>query len=130
MPDKYRTVAEFLAAQTPEARERVEVLRELVADAAPELTETIKWNSPNWVLGSQDLLTVNVGRSGETRLVLHRGTQIAEDKGAKPEFEGDPLGLLTWHSDIRASLPAPPVAQWADAAAVVRAWVRATPTAR
>jgi hypothetical protein len=128
VPTKYRTVAEYLAGQTPEARAHVETLRALVGEAAPELTETIKWNSPNWVLDGQDLLTVNVGRGGETRLVLHRGTAVAERKGAAHDFDGDPHALLTWHSDIRASLPSPGQEQLVDATAIVRAWVRATPS--
>lgn len=127
MAATHRTVADYLAAQTPEAREGVEALRSLIAEADLGLTETIKWNSPNYVLDGQDLLTVNVGRSGEVRLVLHRGTAIAEHKDAAPTFTADPAGLLTWHSDIRASMPVPAPSRRRDALAVVTAWVRVRP---
>ena len=108
-------------------RADAETLRSLVRSAHPGLTETIKWNSPNYSLDGTDLLTMNVPRSGALRLILHRGTSTAEDKAAQPEFDGDPMGLLTWHSNIRASLrmPASDAPQGArdDVVAVIRAWV-------
>lgn len=124
---QYRTVEEFLAALTPERRAEVDSLRELVRTAHPELVESIKWNSPNYSLDETDLLTVNVPRSGPVRLILHRGTATAEDKSAAPEFDGDPTGLLTWHSNIRASLRMPPADAPASArdavVAVLGSWV-------
>jgi hypothetical protein len=122
-PAKHRTVQEFLAAQPPGVRDQVEVLRQLAVRAEPALTESIKWNSPNFSIDGQDLLTVSVGRAAQVRLVLHRGTEIAENKGAATSFNGDPGGMLTWHSDIRASMPMPAPDQVEDATAVVRAWV-------
>ncbi len=120
---KHRTIAEFLAAQPPGVRDQVEVLRDLIVRAEPTLAENIKWNSPNFSLEGQDLLTINVGRGDAVLLVLHRGTEIAESKGAATSFAGDPRGLLTWHSDIRASMPVPAPDRLEDATAVVRAWV-------
>lgn len=116
----HASVADFLAAQNPDARTAVEALRTLVKDAEPRLVEIVKWNSPSYTLDGEDRLTVNVGRSGDVRLILHRGTAQVETKGAASTFSGDPDGLLTWHSDVRASLAA------ADAGAardVVRAWL-------
>ena len=128
MPTKHRTVTDFLDAQRPDVRDRVEILRSLIVEAEPRLTENIKWNSPNFSLDGQDLLTINVGRGDEVRLVLHRGTDIAENKDAATTFTGDPGGVLTWHSDIRASMPVPGPDQIGDAAAIVRAWVGAPGT--
>ena len=124
---QFSTVDEFLAALTPQRRAEVDSLRELVRMAHPGLDESIKWNSPNYSLGDTDLLTVNVPKSGPVRLILHRGTATAEDKSAAPEFDGDPTGLLTWHSNIRASLRMPPAdapdGPRDDVVAVLRAWV-------
>lgn len=90
----------------------------MVRGVHPDLVESIKWNSPNWSLDGTDLLTVNAGPKGPVRLILHRGAVTPERKGVASSFAGDPDGLLTWHSDIRASLiPGP------GAAAVIRAWV-------
>ena len=62
--DRYRSVDEFLAAQPPPRREQVEVLRTLVREAAPELTEIVKWNSPDYTLDGVDRLTINAAGRG------------------------------------------------------------------
>lgn len=118
---RFATVAEFLDAQAPEVRAEVESLRTLVMDAEPRLVEIVKWNSPSYTLDGHDRLTVNAGPKGPVRLVLHRGTAEKENKGAASSFTGDPSGLLTWHSDIRASLAAG--ADSTAARAVIRAWL-------
>ena len=127
MPERFATVDEFLAAQPPQRRADVEALRELVRETEPALTEIVKWNSPDYTLDGVDRLTINAAGRGPVRLILHFGTGRAEDKGAAPMFRGDPEGLLTWHSNIRASLSLPEPAQLAqerDAIiAVIRAWL-------
>ena len=58
---------------------------------------------------------------------LHFGTERAESKDTAPSFTDDPAGLLTWHSDIRASLEVPPSgeleAKRQPIVAVIRAWL-------
>jgi hypothetical protein len=127
MPERYATVDEFVAAQELQRRADVESLRALVHEAEPSLTEIVKWNSPDYTLDGIDRLTINAAGKGPVRLILHFGTERAEDKGAAPTFAGDPDGLLTWHSDIRASLPLPEQAKLADERdaiiSVIRAWL-------
>jgi len=116
----HASVDDYLAAQTPAARAEVEALRAMVMDAEPRLVEIVKWNSPSYTLDGEDRLTVNVGRNDAVRLVLHRGVHEQETKGAASTFAGDPGGVLTWHSDIRASLSAADAGRARD---VVRAWL-------
>ncbi len=126
MPTRYRTVTDFLDDLTSDRRAEVDSLRALVLASHSGLVEGIKWNSPNFALDGVDRLTVNVPRSGSARLILHRGVAVAEDATAAPTFGGDPTGLLTWHSDIRASLQAPAsddAATRARLQSVVRAWL-------
>ena len=127
MPERFATVDEFLAAQSPERRADVETLRALVLEAEPTLSEIVKWNSPNYVLDGVDRLTINAAGRGPARLILHFGTARAEDKAAAPAFAGDPDGLLTWHSNIRASLALPGAAELAAKRAaileLIRAWL-------
>lgn len=107
MANRFTTVDDFLAAQPEDVRAQVDTLRALAVEANPALVEIVKWNSPSFVLDGEDRLTVSVGAKQTVRLVLHLGTEIDEDKGATPDFAGDPEELLTWHSNIRASLVAP-----------------------
>ncbi|GAA1822636.1 DUF1801 domain-containing protein [Agromyces salentinus] len=127
MPAAFVTVDEFLAAQTPERRADVESMRSLIREAEPALIEIIKWNSPNYTLHGMDRLTINAAGKGPVRLILHFGTQRAEDKDAAPSFAGDPEGLLAWHSNIRASLALPATSELAERSraviAVIRAWL-------
>jgi len=116
----YTSVEQYLSAQPADRLAEVETLRAVVMDAAPGITEIIKWNSPSYVWQGEDRLTINVGR-GPARLVLHRGVAQAENKSAAPTFAGDPAGVLTWHSDIRASMAAE--VEHDVAVAVVREWL-------
>ena len=130
VPTHFTTVAEFLDGQPAEKRAGVMWLRALLFEAEPNVIETIKWNSPNYVWHGVDRLTVNTAGKGPVRLILHFGTGRAEDKDAVPVFSEDPDRLLTWHSDIRASLSVPPVdelpAKRDALISVIRAWLRST----
>ncbi|MET4156859.1 DUF1801 domain-containing protein [Agromyces sp. PvR057] len=127
MPTRFETVDGFLAAQSPDRRADIDALRALVREAEPGLVEIVKWNSPSYTLGGIDRLTINAAGRGPVRLILHFGTERAEDKGAVSTFGGDPAGLLTWHSDIRASLTLPPADELAGGrgaiVTVIRAWL-------
>ncbi|WP_166793211.1 DUF1801 domain-containing protein [Cryobacterium lactosi] len=127
MVDRYRSVEEFLAAQPAERLPVIEALRQLVHEADPGAREHIKWNSPSYVVDGVDQATISAQGKDGVRLVLHRGATTTEDRAAASAFAGDPHGLLTWHSDIRASLLISDLADLAgkrDAAVdVVRAWL-------
>ena len=60
------------------------MLRALVREAAPELTEIVKWNSPDYTLDGVDRLTINAAGRGPVRLILHFGTERAESKDTPP----------------------------------------------
>ncbi|QTE28227.1 DUF1801 domain-containing protein [Pengzhenrongella sicca] len=131
MATAFTTVDEYLDAQSPGSRAAIEALRAIVLGAHPGVSEHLKWNSPSFVVDGVDRATVNVDRAGAVRLVLHQGAVKPEHAGAATAFAGDPAGLLTWHSDIRASLPiggAADLAQRRDEiAAVIAAWLAFAP---
>lgn len=87
------TVPDFLASLDPETRSTVERLREIIATAAPDLIERIKWNAPSFALGDADLITLGLERRGGVRLVLHRG---AKPKDSADFRFDDPGGLARW----------------------------------
>lgn len=127
MVDRYRSVEEYLAAQPAERLPVIQALRQLVLEANPAAEEHIKWNSPSFVLAGVDQATISAQGKNGVRLVLHRGATTAENPDAASAFIGDPNGLLTWHSDIRASLLVTDLADLehkrAAAVEVVRAWL-------
>ena len=93
-------------------------MRVLVLGASTDLVEIVKWNSPSYTLDGQDRLTINAAGKGPVRLILHLGVDTEENKSAPSDFTGDPDALLTWHSNIRASLINSP-----GATAVIRNWL-------
>lgn len=127
MPAKYDSVNDFLAAQPAERRAEVEAIRRIVLGAHPDVFEHVKWNSPSYVFEGDDRLTVAAHAKDAVRLILHAGATTPEDKKAKPTFAGDPLGLLEWHSNIRASLAFRSLdeieAKADDVSAIVRNWL-------
>jgi hypothetical protein len=105
MATTFTTVDEFLSAQTEQRKAEVLALRDIVFAAVPGVLEHIKWNSPSFYLRlGEDRVTVNAHGTGPARLILHAGATTVEDKKAERSFAGDPNKLLTWHSNIRASL--------------------------
>lgn len=121
------TVEGWLAALDPDSRETVDRLRGIVQAASPRLSETIKWNAPNFVDGDEDRVTLGIERKGGVRLVLHRGARARSS--ADFTFD-DPDGVARWPSPDRG------VATFSSCAAVqarateierlVRRWVEAT----
>jgi hypothetical protein len=55
-----QAVTDYLAALTPETRAIVEALREVIGSAGDELTETIKWNAPNFAKAGVDRITLGL----------------------------------------------------------------------
>jgi len=127
MVDRYGSVEEFLAAQPADRLPVIEGLRQLVHEAEPAAREHVKWNSPSYVVSGVDQATISAQGKDGVRLVLHRGATTTENRDAASAFTGDPHDLLTWHSDIRASLLvtdlADLAAKRAAALEVVRAWL-------
>ena len=102
-------VATWLAGLDPATRATADALRAIVADAAPELAEEIKWNAPSFRDGSDHQVTLGLERKGGIRLVLHRG--VASKDAAGFAFD-DPARLARWAAVDRG------VMIFTDAAAV------------
>jgi len=121
------TVEAWLAALDPDNRATVDQLREIVHAAAPDLTESIKWNAPNFADGDQDRVTLGLERKGGWRVVLHQGAATQDTSGFA--FD-DPDGVARWPSPDRGvatfSTHAALQAQAAQLERLVRRWVEAT----
>jgi hypothetical protein len=69
----------------------------------PILTETIKWNAPNFNYYGKDRLSFMLIKKDRVSLILHTGTRPKEDKKA-PHLYSDDTELLDWLSNIRATI--------------------------
>jgi hypothetical protein len=101
---KYHSVQDFIDDLSQEDHQIFTLVRSYIFEAAPSLTENLKWNAPNYVHNGQDRITFNIMNKNKTlRVILHKGAKEAEDKTAKPIMD-DPDHLIRWNSNIRGTL--------------------------
>ena len=91
-------VAAWLAGCHPDIRPIVDALRSVIAQAAPDMVEEVKWNAPSFRDGTDHKVTLGVERRGGVRLVLHRG---AVAKSAAAFSFDDPDRLARWPASDR-----------------------------
>ena len=76
------------------------MLRAIILETEPKLTESIKWNAPSYALDENDRITFAMYKSGITALILHMGALRKETVNAPPVLTDD-HGIVEWKSDIR-----------------------------
>lgn len=91
---------QFLDAAAHPLRQEIEQLRKLVLGAATGLTESVKWNAPNYSICSLDCITMKIFPPKNIQLVFHRGAT----KKMQPteRLIQDDSGLLDWKTNDRA----------------------------
>jgi uncharacterized protein YdeI (YjbR/CyaY-like superfamily) len=122
-------VATFFARCTHPLRAELDALRAIVARAAPELVEGVKWNAPSYRLADgDDCLTFNLSAKDRVRLIFHRGAKAKDARGGG-RLLADDGGLLEWPAPDRAVATFRSMAEVKAArvalAQVVRAWLAA-----
>jgi hypothetical protein len=102
-------------------------LRDLILNAVPGLTETVKWNAPNYGRGDADRITMRLHPGNRLQLILHRGARAGADDLFR--FE-DPDKLISWAAPDRGVITIKDAADLATKAAamseIFRRWVAMT----
>jgi hypothetical protein len=102
-------------------------LRDLILNAVPGLTETVKWNAPNYGRGDADRITMRLHPGNRLQLILHRGAKAGVDDLFR--FE-DPDKLISWAAPDRGVITIKDAADLATKAAamseIFRRWVAMT----
>lgn len=73
-------IDEYIAKASPAARPILEHLRHLIHAAVPGFEETMKWNTPHFMLGGKNVVGFS-GFKGHAALGLH-GKGVSEARGA------------------------------------------------
>ncbi len=60
--------------------ERAEALRAVIADAVPAARRGTVWNAPNFAIGGQDMITLNLSPKGPVRVIFHIGATALDPK--------------------------------------------------
>ncbi|MBW0117205.1 DUF1801 domain-containing protein [Pseudonocardia abyssalis] len=117
----------FLDGLTHTRTEEVRQIRLAVLLGEPAITETVKWNAPNFRYADEDRVTFRLQPRDRVQLVLHRGARVRDDADLF-RFD-DPSGLLRWLSPDRGIVTladdAETSARCDDVVDLVRRWIRA-----
>jgi hypothetical protein len=117
-------VGELLDKLRHPERRLIDAVRGLIAGAAPEATEQVKWNSPSFAM-SEHFATLNLRAKRGIQLVLHLGARTRSDLDMRSVIKA-PAGLLDWKGPDRAVVAIPDAAHLEQIGPalgrVVRAW--------
>lgn len=105
MSVKQVSVDQYMADLAHPRHDEILRIREAILAADPAITETVKWNAPNFRYAGDDRVTLRLQPGDRVQLVLHRGV------GKKPadgfRFD-DPTGLITWADVDRGTITIAP----------------------
>ena len=120
-------VTSLVAALNHPMDKEITALRKLILGSHKGLAETIKWNSPNFAVGSEDRITLRIQPIKYIQIIFHLGSKPGKPK-SKPIT--DTTGLLDWKGTERAVLeiqrPADLKKQLQAIRKLVKEWVEAT----
>lgn len=123
-------VSAFLDEQNHSLRKEIEQLRVCIMSAGNNLTETIKWNGPNYSVGDEDRITMRIQPPTikQIQLIFHRGVKKQEQPETK--LIDDSSKLLIWKENDRAIVTFKSMADIENAKAdlieIVKKWINAT----
>lgn len=93
-------VTQFLDALNHPLRKEIEALRIIILSAVSGLTETIKWNGPNYTYEGNDRITLKIQPPRQLQLIFHRGAKVQEPPAER--LIKETTGLLVWKENDRA----------------------------
>lgn len=81
-------------------RDAIDRARQVIREAVPSATESVKWNSPSFAT-SEHFATFFLRSKAGFQVVLHLGAKPKKGAAVRTQVE-DPSGLLEWRDDDRA----------------------------
>ncbi|MBC8063540.1 MAG: DUF1801 domain-containing protein [Chlorobia bacterium] len=118
-----QTVDSLLEDLKHPLRDEVEIVRQIILKASPDIEEGIKWNSLSFKT-TEWFATFNWRVKDQVQFVLHLGAKVKAD--AEVANIDDPDGLLKWQAKDRALLTLNPKdlkATEASLTALIQAWI-------
>jgi len=121
-------VTKFLDALAHPLRDEIEQLRKNILTSNTELSETIKWNGPNYLFEDNDRITMRIHPPKQIQLVFHRGAKAQEQPADR--LITDTSGLLAWKTNDRAVATFKNkediILRKADLTRIINDWIKAT----
>ncbi|MCU1675767.1 MAG: hypothetical protein JWM93_525 [Frankiales bacterium] len=94
MDNRNTAVDDFLAALIHPDKYAVASLRDAILRSDPDITESVKWNAPNFRYAGEDRVTFRLQPKNCLELIFHRGATVRDDTDAFTF--ADDTGLLRW----------------------------------
>lgn len=91
-------VSKYLDELNHPKKNIIEELRSIFL-SVKELSETIKWNAPNYAFNHQDIFTMKVYPLKVVQVILHRGSKVMKMSIEKPIKEN--YSFLSWRTNDR-----------------------------
>lgn len=105
MPNTSIEVDELLSAMDHPLNDGIQQLRHAILGSNPAISETVKWNAPNYRYADQDRVTFRLRPGDKLQLIFHRGAQKRSDTADFAFL--DTSGLMTWLAPDRAVVSLP-----------------------
>jgi len=94
-------VTDFLHEQKHPFRKEIEQLRNCILSANTALTESIKWNGPNYCFDNEDRITMRIQPpTKQAQLIFHRGAK--KQTQPKDKLIANKSKMLLWKENDRA----------------------------
>ena len=120
-------VAEYLSGVQHSRKSEVELIRSAILASDPNLSESVKWNAPNFVFDGEDRVTFRLRPGDRVDLILHRGARKRADSESFAFH--DTSGMVQWAAPDRGVITIPEGADLDRVLLailpVIHAWVRA-----
>jgi len=122
-------VTTFLDQLNHPFRLEIEQLRNYILTANDNLTETIKWNGPNYSFNNEDRITMRVQpQSKQVQLIFHRGAK--KQIQPKKRIIENKSKLLMWKENDRAIISFKSLQEIeqveAELSKIINEWLQAT----
>jgi len=122
-------VTTFLDQLNHPFRLEIEQLRNYILTANDNLTETIKWNGPNYSFNNEDRITMRVQpQSKQVQLIFHRGAK--KQIQPKKRIIENKSKLLMWKENDRAIISFKSLQEIEQAetelSKIINEWIQAT----
>jgi uncharacterized protein YdhG (YjbR/CyaY superfamily) len=96
-------VNEFMARLDHPFKAEVELVREIIKNVDPEITEQIKWNAPSFSYKGESLVTFNLWEKKHIHLVFHNPmVSKVKSKLLEGDYDHRRMAYLADQSDIQA----------------------------
>jgi hypothetical protein len=93
-------VTQFLELLEHPLGQEIDALRRIILQADERLTETVKWNGPNYSIGADDRITIRIQPPKQIQLIFLRGAKVKPQ--SQERLLKDEASLLVWKGNDRA----------------------------